>query len=106
MDFFTGSSNGVRQQSFFPDDFRNDNNSSLLMSEEKIQQQTWRRVLFFVLFQMQQGWRFVISCVLALVIYTLFSWLPNFIAMLLTAVLLCAFGQYDVKVSNRKQKIK
>lgn len=50
----------------------------------------------------QQVWRMIVSIVLSLVIYTLFSWLPNIFAMFLTAFLLCAFGQYDVNIVHRK----
>jgi len=50
----------------------------------------------------QQVWRMIVSIVLALVIYTLYSWLPNFVAMCLSALLLCAFGQYDVNIVKRK----
>lgn len=50
----------------------------------------------------QQVWRMIVSIVLSLVIYTLFSWLPNIFAMFLAAFLLCAFGQYDVNIVQRR----
>jgi hypothetical protein len=53
-----------------------------------------------------EWWRTVVSCVLAFIIYTLFAWLPNFVAFILTATLLCAFGQYDVTLKKRKIKNK
>lgn len=51
-----------------------------------------------------EWWRMIMSCMLAFVIYTLFAWLPNFVAFLLTATMLCAFGQYDTTVKKRKVK--
>lgn len=51
-----------------------------------------------------EWWRIVVSCALAFVIYTLFAWLPNFLAFILTATVLCTFGQYDVTVKKRKLK--
>lgn len=54
-------------------------------------------------FPVGETWRLIVSCVLALVIYVLFSWLPNFVALLLTAALLCAFGQFDVNIEKHKK---
>jgi hypothetical protein len=55
-------------------------------------------------YRFMDWWRTVVSCVLAFVIYTLFAWLPNFVAFILTATLLCAFGQYSVTLKKRKNK--
>jgi hypothetical protein len=51
-----------------------------------------------------EWWRSIVSFLLAFIIYVFFSWLPNFIAFLLTGVLLSAFGQYDVSFKKRKIK--
>jgi uncharacterized membrane protein YccC len=65
------------------------------------------RVLWYldwVRFHALEAWRVAISVVLSLLIYILFSWLPNGIAFVVTAVLLCLFGQYDVNIKKRKIK--
>lgn len=86
---------------FFQNDILPNENISwtnILLTAARKQNTLWFRFL--------EWWRTVVSCVLAFIIYTFFSWLPNFVAFILTATLLCMFGQYDVTLKKRKIKNK
>ena len=50
---------------------------------------------------MTETWRLIVSVVLSLIIYVLFSWFPGPVAFLMTATMLCLFGQYEVQVAKK-----
>lgn len=65
-----------------------------------------KSTLTWILFHLTETWRVVVSCVLSLVIYVLYSlpFVPNFVVCIVVALLLCLFGQYEIVVKKREKK--
>jgi hypothetical protein len=64
-----------------------------------------KSTLTWILFHLSETWRVIVSCILSLIIYILYSLplVPGFIVCILVAVLLSLFGQYEVNVSKRRK---
>lgn len=54
------------------------------------------------MFHITETTRLAISIFISMIIYLLFSWFPNFVAFLITTVLLCGLGQFEIQITRRK----
>lgn len=56
----------------------------------------------WIMFHITETTRLAISIFISMIIYLLFSWFPNFVAFLITTVLLCGLGQFEIQITRRK----